>query len=306
MKHVFIINPSAGKSDRRQSIYDMADALREKHGLDVSCVLTMSRGHATTIARELAQTGEEIRFYACGGDGTVNEVANGIAGFENAAMTCIPIGTGNDFLRNFGEDAALFSDVENLWNGEVQQLDLIDCNGRLALCIACSGIDARVADDVHKYDTQLDGKKAYIASLVVNFLFKDVNRHWTLTVGNEEIEGDFALIAVCNGRFYGGGFMPVRQAKLNDGVLNTLVVKGISKPTLLRFVGPYSKGEYEKFPQYASYYETPVVRIRSTTADITTCVDGETIVSDDITVRLSEKKLNFFGPEGCDPNKNAK
>ncbi len=305
MKHVFIINPAAGKSDKRQKIYDMADALREKHGLDVECILTTSRGHATAIAREMAKTGEALRFYACGGDGTINEVVNGIAGFENAAMSCIPIGTGNDFLKNFGEAAALFADAENLWDSEVQQLDLIDCGGRLGLCIACSGIDARVAEDVHKYDAQMDGKKAYIASLAVNFLFKDINRHWTVTVGEEEIEGDFALVAVCNGRFYGGGFMPIGTAKMNDGILDTLVVKGITKPQLLRFVGPYSKGGYAKFPKYATYYEVPTVRICSEKKDITTCIDGETIISDDITIRLSDKKLNFFGPKGCDPNATA-
>ena len=77
-----------------------------------------------------------------GGDGTVNEIANGIAGFPNAAMTCIPIGTGNDFLKNFGKDAEpLFLDAENLWNGDVTPLDLIDCNGKYCLTIACTGID---------------------------------------------------------------------------------------------------------------------------------------------------------------------
>ena len=81
-----------------------------------------------------------------GGDGTVNEIANGIAGFPNAAMTCIPIGTGNDFLKNFGADYEKFLDAENLWNGETQALDLIDCSGRYCLTIACTGIDARIAE----------------------------------------------------------------------------------------------------------------------------------------------------------------
>lgn len=99
MKHVFIINPTAGKSDSRQKIYDMAEKLRQEHGLEVQCLLTKKQGHATEIARRLCQSGEELRFYACGGDGTVNEVANGIIGYDNAAMTVIPVGTGNDFLK---------------------------------------------------------------------------------------------------------------------------------------------------------------------------------------------------------------
>lgn len=64
MKHVFIINPTAGKSDSRQKIYDMAEKLRQDHGLEVQCLLTKKQGHATEIARRLCQSGEELRFYA--------------------------------------------------------------------------------------------------------------------------------------------------------------------------------------------------------------------------------------------------
>ena len=87
MRHIFIMNPKAGKRDQTGSIYTMAEALREKHGLRVDCFLTERPGGAIEMARKLAETGEEIRVYACGGDGTVNEVANGLAGFPNAAMT---------------------------------------------------------------------------------------------------------------------------------------------------------------------------------------------------------------------------
>ena len=100
------------------------------------------QGHATEIAQKLCQTGEPLRFYACGGDGTVNEVANGIIGYDNAAMSVIPVGTGNDFLKNFGGDMDKFRDAENLWDGPQFPMDAIDVNGRVALTIACSGIDA--------------------------------------------------------------------------------------------------------------------------------------------------------------------
>ena len=308
MKHVFIINPNAGKYDSRQRIYDMADALREKHGLDVQCILTKKQGHATELARRLCDSGEELRFYACGGDGTVNEVANGVIGYDNAAMTVIPVGTGNDFLKNFGGAAPLFADAENLWDGPQFPMDAIDVNGRIALTIACSGIDARVAADVHKYSESplLDGKTSYIASLAVNFLFKGIASHWTVTLDDEVIEDDFSLVAVCNGRYYGGGFMPVAEARMDDGVLNTLVVKKVSRVTFAKFVGPYSKGEYSKFPEYAHCSTPQVIRIHSEKPDIVTCLDGECMTNSDVTIRLSEKKLNFFGPEGCSCNATAR
>ena len=308
MKHIFIINPTAGKSDSRQKIYDMADSLRQKHGLDVQCILTKKQGHATELARKLCESGEELRFYACGGDGTVNEVANGIIGYDNAAMSVIPVGTGNDFLKNFGDDAEKFRDAENLWNGPQFPMDAIDVNGRVALTIACSGIDARVAKDVHKYSESplLDGKGSYIYSLAVNFLFKGIASHWTVELDGVAIEGDWSLVSVCNGRYYGGGFNPSLTARPDDGVLNTLVVKKVNRRTFLKFVGPYAKGGYAQFPQYAHCSCPKVIRIHSEKPDIVTCLDGECVTNSDVTIRMHDKKLNFFGPEGCSCNRTAR
>lgn len=308
MKHIFIINPAAGKNDGSQKIYDMAEKLRQDHGLDVDCILTQSPGYATEVTRRIAEEGEDVRFYACGGDGTVNEVANGIIGFDNAAMSCIPIGTGNDFLKNFGEDAALFADAENLWDGPQFPLDAIDCNGRIALTIACSGIDARVAADVHKFSANplLDGKSSYVVSLIVNFLFKGIATHWTLELDGRAVEDDYSLIAVCNGRYYGGGFMPVAEARMNDGVLNTLVVKKVNRRTFIKFVTPYSKGNYTEFPHIAFCSTPRVIHIHSEKPDIVTCLDGESMTNCDVTIRLSDKPLQFFGPVGCNCNKTAR
>ena len=184
MKHVFIINPTAGKRNCTTELMEMAKALQARHGLDLDCILTKRPGHATETARSIAAAGGTVRFYACGGDGTVNEVANGIAGMENAAMTCIPVGTGNDFLKNFGDAAPLFSDAENLWDGPQFPLDAIDCNGRLAMTIACSGFDAQVAEDVHRFGKSplLGGQGSYIASLAVNFLIRGLSHRWTVAL----------------------------------------------------------------------------------------------------------------------------
>ena len=306
LKHIFIINPAAGKKDNRQRVYTMAEELRRSHDLDVECMLTKSKGHATALTRSIAESGESVRFYACGGDGTVNEVANGIAGFDNAAMTVIPIGTGNDFLKNFGpEMMEKFSDAENLWDGEVQQLDLIDCNGSACLTIACSGIDARVAESVHDFSATISGKGAYLASVAVNFVARPIGQHWTVTLDDEVIEDDFALVSMCNGRYYGGGFTPMPEARMNDGVLHTIVVKNISKLKFVQLFNKYGTGAYKDLPgDIVRVCSASVVRIQGD--DIVTCLDGECSHSTDITLRLSDKKLNFFGPAGCDPNATAR
>ena len=304
MRHIFIINPKAGQGGSVQRIQAMAEQLGQRHDIETLALLTHGPGHATTLARSLAETGEELRLYACGGDGTINEVANGIAGFDNAAMTAIPTGSGNDFLKNFGPDAEKFKDPELLWDGPVTPLDLIDCNGqRCALTLACNGIDARVAADVHTYSVLplLQGKGAYIASLLVNFFFKGIGSHWTIYLDGVPQTGDYSLVTVCNGRYYGGGFLPIREASMTDGVLNTLVVKQVTRRAFTRFVTPYSKGEYWRFPQYAQSCTAKEIRITSD-EDIVTCLDGEIFLFKDVTFRLSDKKVNFFAPKGANPD----
>ena len=308
MKHIFIINPHAGKRDQTSRIYEMADHLREAHGLTCACMLTDRPGGAADMARKLAETGEELRLYACGGDGTISEVANGIAGFSNAAMTAIPTGTGNDFLKNFGPDMEKFQDAENLWAGEVFPLDLIACNGRLCLTIACNGIDARIADSVHQYGHSplLHGRNSYLASVAVNFLFKPIGRHWKVWLDDEALEDDFALVSMCNGRYYGGGSMPVPEARMNDGVLHTVLIKNIPKATFARLFAPYSAGEYRKLPQELIRVSTArQVRIQAE-EDIVTCLDGECFRSREVVMGLADKRLRFFGPKGCSPNATAR
>ena len=288
----------------------MAKELREKHELDVQCILTKKQGHATEIARKLCtRAASELRFYACGGDGTANEVANGILGFDNAAMTDGPRRHGQrpaQELRRRPREVPRCG--KSLGRAAVFPMDVIEVNGRYALTIACSGIDARVAADVHKYSESplLDGKSSYIVSLLVNFFFKGIGSHWKVEMDGEEMEGDWSLVSVCNGRYYGGGFMPVAEARMDDGVLNTLVVQKVTRRAFIRFVGPYSKGEYYKFPHLAQCYTPKVVRITSEKPDIVTCLDGECIQGSEVTIRLADKKLNFFGPAGCSCNATAR
>jgi len=305
MKHIFIVNPKAGKKDQRARIYEMADALRDRHGLDCAVMLTDRPGGATEMARKLAESGEAVRIYACGGDGTIHEVANGIAGFPNAAMTCIPTGTGNDFLKNFGSDAEKFCDAENLWDGEVQAIDLIECNGKYCVTIACNGIDARVAESVHNFSgpAWLSGQGAYIVSIIPNFFGSPISRRWTVSIdGGEPIEDEFALISMCNGRYYGGGFFPVPEARMDDGMLHAVVIRKVTRPEFLQLIGPYSKGRHKDLPPRLIQV-MPAKEIRITAdEDIVTCLDGECSRSREVVMRMADKKLNFFGPKGCSPN----
>jgi len=297
MNHLFIINPAAGKKESTRALEDLLGKLSFAHEV----VYTQKAGDARDFARKAAESGEEVRIYACGGDGTLNEVVNGAAGYPNAAVTCVPKGTGNDFLKIFGENyRTLFYDLEGLAVGPEAQFDLMDCNGHLGIDVVCTGVDARIADDVHRYKDWrfVSGMGAYVLALLENVLFKGISTPMRVKTGAWEKEGMTTLMCVCNGRHYGGGFNPVPDAMPDDGILDVLHIKKISLPQVPFLIGRYAKGKYKELGKYVTEYHGDRVSF-SSTEEMVTVVDGEVIRGREFTVRLSEKKLRFFYPAGA-------
>ena len=178
-------------------------------------------------------------------------------------------------------------------------MDLIDCNGRLGIGVVCAGVDARVAEDVDRYKRLplIRGLGAYILSLAVNVLFKGITRPTKMDAGDFHFEGDTSIICVCSGRYYGGGFMPVGDNMPDDGVIETLVVPKVSIFTFARLVGAYSKGRYKEFPELIWPRKYNEITFASCDKrDVVVCVDGEIMRDHQFTVKLSEKKVNFFYP----------
>lgn len=214
----------------------------------------------------------------------------------------MPRGTGNDFLKIFGpEYRAAFSDLSALAEGPQAAFDLMDCNGKLGLGVICAGVDARIAADVHKYDKLplIGGVGAYILSLVVNVLFKGIARPAEIRVEGQTLTGSTAIICICNGRYYGGGFMPVGEAMPDDGVLDMLIVPKVSRSTFFRLVGKYATGQYRRYPELIRHFHGSGISY-SSPEEIVTVVDGEVMRGNSFCVRLSEKKVNFFYPSSVD------
>lgn len=296
MRHIFIINPTAGK---KQSTKALVDSIQT---LDLPCeiVFTERPGDGCRAARAAAESGGAVRIYACGGDGTLNEVVNGAAGFDGIAVTNVPIGTGNDFLKIFGkENKARFSDLKALSEGPQAAMDLIDCNGRLGIDIVCTGLDARVAVDKDKYNSfpLVSGIGAYAISAVANVLFKRISQPVVVDMENYHFEGEATIICVCSGRYYGGGFMPVGDNMPDDGLLETLVVRKVDRLTFFRLVGEYGRGRYARYPNLIQYGQGNGVTVRSP-QELVAVVDGEPLRAKELTIRLSDKKVNFFYPAG--------
>ena len=299
MDHLFIINPAAGTGRSAQQLEERLSRLAVPHQV----FYTKQAGDACKIAERAAADGRPARLYACGGDGTLNEVVNGAAGFDNAAVTCVPKGTGNDFLKLFGPRfRELFYDLEALAAGPQRAFDLMDCNGKLGLDVVCAGVDARIAAGVHRYKDLrfVSGIGAYLLSLTEQVIFRGLCRPLTIRAeGLDWQERQTAILCICNGRHYGGGFMPVPDAMPDDGVLDVLAVGEISRLTFFRLVGKYAQGLYRQYPQLITDWHGQSLSF-SSPREITVVVDGEVMRGTRFTVRLSPLKINFFFPAGAD------
>jgi len=296
MRHLFIINPAAGKKGATARLEKLLESLSFEHEV----LYTKAAGDARDFARAAAEAGEPVRIYACGGDGTLNEVVNGAAGYDHVAITCVPKGTGNDFLKVFGDDyRTLFYDLEALAQGPQTPFDVIDCNGHLGIDMVCSGIDARIGAGVHRYKKFASGIWAYCLSLVENVLLKGLTRPMKVQMEDIRWDGDTTIICICNGRHYGGGFMPVPDAMPDDGLLDMLLIPKISLFTFARLVGKYAKGKYKDYPDLIWARRSKEV-VFTTAEDNVTVVDGEVVPGTQFTVRILEKKVNFFYPASAD------
>ena len=294
MKHLFIINPAAGSRDRTADY--TAEIRRLCAGLDYEIAVSAAPGECRRLAREAARTGEEVRIYACGGDGTLNEVASGAAGFSNAAVTAYAGGSGNDFVKLFSDPAA-FSDLSRLLDAEEASFDMILCNDDLALNICSVGLDARIGTDVARYKRIpfIHGFNAYALSTLIN-LFRGISEHYVVEIEGERIDGEQTFVCVCNGRFYGGGFNPVPEADPADGKLDVLLVEKVSLLQVPAIIGKYKNGRWRELPEIIRHFRTDRVRIL---CDGPTPVnlDGELRVAQAVTMEVAREKVNFFYPK---------
>ena len=296
MKHLFIINPAAGSRNQTETYRKQIAEVCEAKGLDYSIHVSGAPGRCCKIAREAAETGKEYRIYACGGDGTLNEVVNGAAGYENVAITTFACGSGNDFARMFSNPQAV-RDLEQLLDAQEEEFDLIRCNEDYSLNICSVGLDARIGTDVSRYKRLplLHGFRAYAASTIINTI-KGIAEHYKIEINGEVIDADQTLICACNGRYYGGGFNPVPEADPTDGMMEVLVVTKVSRLQVAQVVGKYKKGQYKDYPHLIRHYRTDRLVIH---CDKPTPInlDGELRTAQTVDLQISDKKLRFFYPK---------
>ena len=244
MEHIFIINPVSGTTNAGTALTPAIQEAASEGNLSFQILKTEYPGHAKEIAEEIAKQGKPVRFYACGGDGTFNEVVAGTLGYPNAETACVPCGSGNDFIRNFGAKEE-FLDLKNLIAGKSCTIDLIRTQYGIATAICSAGLDAQVAYGIPKFRRIpfAGGETAYKLSILTSLCSK-LGHKLKITADGEVFTGEYLMLAICNGRTYGGGFKAAPQADLQDGLLDLVLVKKISRLRIAGVVSTYQQGKH--------------------------------------------------------------
>lgn len=305
MRRVFVINPTAGKSNAAKWLVPKIRAAAAQTGLPAEIVITTHAGHARQLAAQAAAEGQEVRFYACGGDGTMNELLQGAAGCESIAVGCVPCGSGNDFVRNFPMRQA-FSDLAAQLVAEPVCVDVIRTPFGCGIDICAAGLDAQVAYGIPKFRRlpMCGGTMAYTLS-ILETMFSDFDHRLRITLDGRRLEGSYMICAICNGRLYGGGYLAAPWAMMDDGLLDVILVHPMPLPRALRFLTYYKNGSHllqdgavlQKFADAVQFFRAKRVELEVLDGKpIITTLDGECAPRMALRAEIAERQLNLLLP----------
>ena len=271
MKRVFIVNPVSGEGKGQIAGDIIEKYLQDKNIKDYKIIYTTKSCEATEIAKQYKD--QNIIIYSVGGDGTLNEVINGMID-SKAKLQIVPVGTGNDFYKS-------------ILNKKLEFCDLGKVNDRYFINIVSFGLDAAVAKEANNLkQKKYPNKLVYYLSLVKNyFLFKGIK----VTVDDQELLA--TIIAVCNGGYYGGGFSIAPGAKIDDGVFDIYQVNKLNRIKLLKLLTKLIKGTHGN-DVAVNFSRKDKITI-SSPEPIICNIDGEIIEDNRFNIQICHKALNL-------------
>lgn len=307
MRHIFVVNPYAGKTDSTPVIQQKINNIG--CSFDYEIYITKAAGDATRFVAQWCETNPDtdVRFYACGGDGTINEVVSGLMHVPEQhrrclQMSCFPCGSGNDYVKYFEGD---FQDIASLVNGIPHQVDVMrilnaDNDEKYSINVCNVGFEAKVCKTMNdvKRKPIIGGERAYTTGVIKN-LFCGMKNYCRLTVdGTSFYDGDMLLCSFSNGRYVGGGYQCAPLSVNDDGLIEVLLFKPIHIPFFARMISGYRNGkqfEDPRFKKVIRYSQAKNVTI-SSDKPFDLCIDGEMILGTHFKIQNLCKAVTFVSP----------
>lgn len=293
MKYLFIINPVAGKGRGLEYISKIEEYFKDKN-IEFHIKLTQYKNHGEQITRDYCSQ-DTYHVFAIGGDGTVNEVLNGLIG-TNSLLSIIPCGTGNDFVKTLYGDLTVDNYLHLLINGKLCSVDLASVNHRYYLNISSVGFDAEVAYNARKfkYNKFFPNSLSYLTSVFYTaFRFKSMDLQ--ILVDNTHITQKTFLLAVSNGKCYGGGIYITPDANIFDGNLDICSIEKVTILKLLLSIKKAFDGNIKDIKQVS--YHNCKKAIISSPMDFALNVDGELLRTNHAEFNIIPNGLKVMLPQ---------
>ena len=312
MRTIFVINPKAGKGKGIDKLVEKIRIASEKTGIKADIYMTKAVGDgeafADLIGKETAASSETVRLIACGGDGTLNEVLNGAIIYENLTVGVVPIGTGNDFCRNFPDEGD-FMDIEAQLTGKVIKCDAIRYSGvmegkkqtRYCANMFNIGFDCNVVDltaKLKKYPL-ISGSFAYLMGVAITYIKKKGAKLRVELDGKVIENGPLLLTAIANGGFCGGGVHSSPYASVTDGIMDVNVIFNVGRVDFMKKFPYYAKGTHMELSDIDHIiYAGTCRKAKVTPLDGTMrlCTDGEIVDAGAIDFEVVPEAFNLLLP----------
>ncbi len=282
---VVILNPAA-RSEKAKRWRARVESVAR------GCVIcaTSRAGEAEALARHAAQEGFE-KIVAAGGDGTINEVVNGLAG-SNAALGLLPIGTMNVFATELGLPAHDLALCWQIIQGEHTRLvDLPSANGKFFVQLAGVGLDAQVVKETSLTLKRSFGPLSYLIS-AAQIAARQPPRLFLESENSPIDEGSFVLVG--NGRLYGGPFPFFKQAIIDDGLFDVVVFKQLGYLEIIKYLQDVVFSSEIRVPEI-EYFQTRRLRVTSD-SEVPVELDGELVGNCPVEFQLRERMLSVLTP----------
>lgn len=300
-KFYFIINGRQDKSEIRPEIEKQIQ--ENAHHLDdwndtYDIYVTTGEGDATRFVRLYCDLhpNEEVCFIACGGDGTINEVASGLVGFSNKTMAILNIGGNSDFIRHFPNRD--FKSFYDLLAGKVEQIDIIKANDNYSINVAHIGFDADVTEFANEYSKQ-GIKEPFQKGILRAILFSRYNKI-SFTIDGEKIRLRRVLqCAMANASWYGAGMKCAPKASVTDGLIDVCILKPMLMLSFAKLLPIYTRGEHlvsKRFKNILIYRQVKHIEIDARGELFNVSLDGEVTPTTKLEIDIIPKAINIRLP----------
>lgn len=304
MVHIFIINPFAGHQTFAE---DLRTRLSAYKNLEYFVFNTRYEGYETELVKKILSVfeGEKLRFYCCGGSGTMRHMLNGFESLSDVEIAFYPCGLTNDYLKVFGKNEEKFHDIDELINGEIVDIDYIRTNHGIALNTLSTGLDSNCQTMMNKYRTLrfVNDKLPYMLSIIIG-IFISKTREYEIKLDNETHTGYFSEVFFGNGHVLGGNIFFADNACTTDGL-------GISRISLIKRRGfpimslllNLMKKNFAKASKKMIFCLSKTIEIKRTDGKpFTINHDGELIHNvTECKAEMVKQGLHFVVPKGVRP-----